>query len=169
MTSFLDDKICVNALSSVGAGVAGGRGHNPVPAQGMIIRQSLHQFRRFLRSTAPRLLSSTPQASPLIEQQLPPSFWPSGPPTFHRDKAIKAEAEQIYSKLTTRYWQLRKVPREKLGDPWGRREEWRYHPYFGPVNVIKNALPGFSWAIGAFIVYCAYEKATKGPSESNHH
>ncbi len=85
-------------------------------------------------------------------------FWPSGPPPFHKDSSIKSEADRLYSATLRNYYALGRRPREQWGDPWAKREDWRYHPYFGPANVIKHAFPGFGWAVAAFIAYLGYER-----------
>lgn len=91
----------------------------------------------------------------------PSNFWPSGPPSFHRDPAVTATSDQLYTSILRRYKELGRLDRREWGDPWAQREEWRWHPYFGPINVIKKAFPGFTWALGAFVVYCGYEEMTK--------
>lgn len=53
----------------------------------------------------------------------------------------------------------------KLSDPWARRENWRYHPFFKISNRIWNMVPGIGIATVAFIGYLAYDdwNMTHGP------
>lgn len=105
-------------------------------------------------------------------QPTQPSFWPPGPPPFSKDPKITATADSIYSALFKHYRQLGRMSPAEIKDPWARREEWRYHPYFGPINVFKHAFPGFTWALAAFTVYCGYEKFVLEPnstSDVDHH
>lgn len=85
-------------------------------------------------------------------------LWPPSPPDYVKDPVVKKQADEIYSQVLSRYRQLVKMKPEQIKDPWSKNEEWRYHPYFGSVNIIKHAFPGLSWALAAFVGYCAYEK-----------
>ncbi|CAG8451056.1 5602_t:CDS:2 [Diversispora eburnea] len=50
-----------------------------------------------------------------------------------------------------------------MQDPWARREAWRAHPRFSRANVIRNAWPGFTWGLGAFLIYLGYDAlSTRG-------
>lgn len=113
--------------------------NNPVPVQ--------------LRQIISATFSSEVQSSPEKFQKRA-SFLPPGPPSFMSSPAIKAEADRIYSRLIKDFMSPSTLP----ADPWDRREAWRRHPYFGPINVIKHAFPGFSWALIAFIGYLGYEQ-----------
>lgn len=92
-----------------------------------------------------------------LESDQPAGFWPPGPPSFHRDPAVVDEANRLYTDTLRHYKSLGAKSRQEWADPWARREEWRYHPYFSGANVLKNAFPGLSWAVVAFGVYCGYE------------
>lgn len=84
-------------------------------------------------------------------------FWPPGPPAFHKDPAITAEADKLYNAVLKNYQLLGRKKRTDWNDPWAKREDWRYHPYFSGINVIKHAFPGLSWGLAAFLAYCGYE------------
>lgn len=116
--------------------------------------------RQSLFKILPRDYSSgTVQNKP--QSDLPSGFWPPGPPPFHADPAILAESTRLYTSILRHYKLLGKKPREEWRDPWAKREDWRYHPYFSGVNVVKNAVPGLSWALVAFGIYCGYEHLSK--------
>ncbi|CAG8530913.1 13011_t:CDS:2 [Dentiscutata erythropus] len=46
---------------------------------------------------------------------------------------------------------------EKLRDPWARREAWRNQPPFTFRHSIRHIWPGFTWGLGAFAIYLAYD------------
>lgn len=111
-----------------------------------------------------------PAARPLATQPpgpgqpAPVSFWPPGPPASSKDPAVAAQADRLYAGLLARFQKLDRhtspAQLEAL-DPWSRREAWRYHPYFGGINVLKHAFPGLSWALAAFAGYCVYEQVAQ--------
>ncbi|ODV95976.1 hypothetical protein PACTADRAFT_2276 [Pachysolen tannophilus NRRL Y-2460] len=43
--------------------------------------------------------------------------------------------------------------------PWKKRDAWR----------LKGLFPGFGWGLGAFILYCGYEKLFLENKTSEHH
>lgn len=52
-------------------------------------------------------------------------------------------------------------------DPWARLEAWRVHPRFSRANVIRNIWPGFSWGLGAFLIYLGYDALSTRSSGEN--
>ncbi|CAG8519415.1 13859_t:CDS:2, partial [Acaulospora morrowiae] len=46
---------------------------------------------------------------------------------------------------------------EQFKDPWARREAWRHLPRFSRANAFRNLWPGFTWGLGAFIIYLGYD------------
>lgn len=50
---------------------------------------------------------------------------------------------------------------KSIGFQWEKYEAWRAHPLLKFQK--KNALPGFFFGFGAFLVYVAYDKATHDP------
>ncbi|KAK6463830.1 NADH dehydrogenase 1 beta subcomplex subunit 3 [Scheffersomyces coipomensis] len=57
------------------------------------------------------------------------------------------------------------------GNPWAKRDAWRYEGQFTRINRFKNAFPGLGIAIVAFSGYLAYEKIflTKDSHHEEHH
>ncbi|CAG8732460.1 12520_t:CDS:1, partial [Acaulospora colombiana] len=51
-------------------------------------------------------------------------------------------------------------------DPWARREAWRYLPRFSTANSFRNLWPGFTWGLGAFVIYLGYDTLI---AQSHHH
>ncbi|CEP20980.1 hypothetical protein BN1211_0967 [Cyberlindnera jadinii] len=56
----------------------------------------------------------------------------------------------------------------RLADPWAKREAWRYEGHFTKANMYRNLWPGFTYGVGAFVLYCIGEKALGGKSHSEH-
>lgn len=52
------------------------------------------------------------------------------------------------------------------GNPWAKRDEWRYTGQFTRFNRFKSAFPGFGIAVVAFTAYVGYEKLVK---KEEHH
>lgn len=75
------------------------------------------------------------------------SFWPPKDPPFANDPAIRAHAKQIWKGIVA------DIVEPKRRDPWQRHEAWRYHPYFGPKNVLRKMFPGLGIATAAFAAY----------------
>ena len=48
-------------------------------------------------------------------------------------------------------------------DPWAKREAWRKHPIFSHGFYFRHMFPGLTLGVGAFVVYCAWEKLGKKP------
>ncbi|KAJ3019836.1 hypothetical protein HKX48_001711 [Thoreauomyces humboldtii] len=48
--------------------------------------------------------------------------------------------------------------RVRHADPWGKREAWRYDPFFSKANRIRQMTPGLGIAAVAFAGYVAYDK-----------
>lgn len=48
------------------------------------------------------------------------------------------------------------------------REAWRYEGHFTKANMYRNLWPGFTYGVGAFVLYCIGEKALGGKSHSEH-
>ncbi|EDN97607.1 hypothetical protein SS1G_12460 [Sclerotinia sclerotiorum 1980 UF-70] len=46
---------------------------------------------------------------------------------------------------------------KNAGDPWARREAWRYQGQYSRRNRFSNSFPGLGIATVAFTVYCGYE------------
>ncbi|CAD6456759.1 e1054afe-4f2b-452b-9db3-2955524fb0ff [Sclerotinia trifoliorum] len=46
---------------------------------------------------------------------------------------------------------------KNAGDPWARREAWRYQGQYSRWNRFSNSFPGLGIATVAFTVYCGYE------------
>ncbi|AOW26530.1 hypothetical protein MEM_00866 [Candida albicans L26] len=44
------------------------------------------------------------------------------------------------------------------GNPWAKRDAWRYQGQFTRFNRFKNAFPGLGIATVAFALYCGYEQ-----------
>ncbi|CAH2447691.1 Subunit of mitochondrial NADH:ubiquinone oxidoreductase (complex I) [Komagataella phaffii CBS 7435] len=55
------------------------------------------------------------------------------------------------------------------GNPWKRRDAWRSQGAFTRANRFRGALPGFFWGLGAFGVYCVYEKVFLTNDHHGHH
>ncbi|CAG8702474.1 25614_t:CDS:2 [Racocetra persica] len=55
---------------------------------------------------------------------------------------------------------------EKIRDPWARREAWRNQPPFTFRHSIRHLWPGFTWGLGAFAIYLAYDTFF---TRDNHH
>ncbi|PGH20384.1 hypothetical protein AJ80_03652 [Polytolypa hystricis UAMH7299] len=56
-----------------------------------------------------------------------------------------------------------------LGDPWKRREAWRYTGPFSRWSRLRSAFPGLGIATVAFTAYCAYEWAFLSDKHDEHH
>ena len=75
---------------------------------------------------------------------------------------IKKQSRQIFDRIIKNYDEnykrVRSNPQGNLiGDPWFRREVWRWDPYFSKENVLRKAFPGLGVAITAFTIYLAIE------------
>ncbi|KFY09472.1 hypothetical protein V492_05485 [Pseudogymnoascus sp. VKM F-4246] len=46
---------------------------------------------------------------------------------------------------------------DRRGDPWRRREAWRYNGPFTRLKRFRGSFPGLGIATVAFTAYCAYE------------
>ncbi|KAK6459420.1 NADH dehydrogenase 1 beta subcomplex subunit 3 [Scheffersomyces xylosifermentans] len=55
------------------------------------------------------------------------------------------------------------------GNPWAKRDAWRYEGQFSRINRFKSAFPGFGIGVGAFVLYVAYEKLVLKKDEEHHH
>lgn len=58
------------------------------------------------------------------------------------------------------------------GNPWAKRDAWRYQGQFTRFNRFKNAFPGLGIATVAFALYCGYEQLVlkkNDHDEHNHH
>ncbi|KAK9382826.1 NADH dehydrogenase 1 beta subcomplex subunit 3 [Kockiozyma suomiensis] len=59
------------------------------------------------------------------------------------------------------------ILRNKIKDPWERREAWRYTGQFSRFNRLKGMFPGLGLGTGLFVAYCAYEQFI-GFGDSHH-
>ncbi|KAK6205181.1 NADH dehydrogenase 1 beta subcomplex subunit 3 [Scheffersomyces amazonensis] len=55
------------------------------------------------------------------------------------------------------------------GNPWAKRDAWRYEGQFSRYNRFKGAFPGFGIAVGAFTAYLIYEKVFLTKDHHEHH
>jgi NADH dehydrogenase (ubiquinone) 1 beta subcomplex subunit 3 len=109
-----------------------------------------------------------PKGLESAEDEQKGGFWPPGPPSFHREPEIVEKANHLYTNVLRQYKTLGHKSRQEWADPWAKREDWRYHPYFSGPNVLKNAFPGLSWALLAFGAYCGYEHLTNPTKSASH-
>ncbi|ABN68022.1 predicted protein [Scheffersomyces stipitis CBS 6054] len=55
------------------------------------------------------------------------------------------------------------------GNPWAKRDAWRYEGQFSRINRFKSAFPGLGLGAGAFVLYVAYEKLVLKKDDAHHH
>lgn len=75
---------------------------------------------------------------------------------------IKRQSEEIFDRILVNYNDNYKKFRSNplsnpLGDPWFRREAWRWDPYFSKENMVRKAFPGLGLALTAFTAYLIYD------------
>jgi NADH dehydrogenase (ubiquinone) 1 beta subcomplex subunit 3 len=56
-----------------------------------------------------------------------------------------------------------------LPDPWARRYAWRKHPFYSPMNVLRNAFPGLGIAVVTFGIYLGLEATGFTSSDQAQH
>ncbi|CDR39224.1 CYFA0S03e01024g1_1 [Cyberlindnera fabianii] len=57
--------------------------------------------------------------------------------------------------------------RRATSDPWAKRDAWRYEGHFSKKFMYRNLWPGFTYGVGAFVVYVVAEKLFFPPQ--HHH